>query len=378
LELTQLPDVSSYYDTAGSQSRADMEKRGPAGPARVPVSAEEVVPTGEDGPRWVCLVDNIIKGPFTDDQVRSLIGQGEISPTTSMRMGERPWIQAGQVGLFKPLFADALAKSGIDPLAGVKLAQPAGKEDEKPLVSMHFYNELSVIGPYPVRAGHWQPLAIFVGLAFVLSAILCADLTLGLVINLVGWTILYGYLSTLMRESMDSPSDPPPAWNFAAAKEMAVAGAKVLVVQSVFSLVPVGILLLLVIASFLNGMPLLGYVSIALVVVVFSASLFVVPAALSIFGISGDLRAALNPSRILNVIKGGGRSYLMLVAFSIAAGMACMVVTIISVFLVEIPIVGIVTAGLIMALVFSYGHFIWFHVVGRFSRENESLTSAAV
>jgi hypothetical protein len=177
---------------------------------------------------------------------------------------------------------------------------------------------------------------------------------------------------------MDSPSDPPPAWNFAAAKEMAVAGAKVLVVQSVFSLVPVGILLLLVIASFLNGMPLLGYVSIALVVVVFSASLFVVPAALSIFGISGDLRAALNPSRILNVIKGGGRSYLMLVAFSIAAGMACMVVTIISVFLVEIPIVGIVTAGLIMALVFSYGHFIWFHVVGRFSRENESLTSAAV
>jgi hypothetical protein len=125
-------------------------------------------------------------------------------------------------------------------------------------------------------------------------------------------------------------------------------------------------------------MPLLGYVSIALVVVVFSASLFVVPAALSIFGISGDLRAALNPSRILNVIKGGGRSYLMLVAFSIAAGMACMVVTIISVFLVEIPIVGIVTAGLIMALVFSYGHFIWFHVVGRFSRENESLTSAAV
>jgi hypothetical protein len=53
--------------------------------------------------------------------------------------------------------------------------------------------------------------------------------------------------------------------------------------------------------------------------------------------------------------------------------MVCMIAAFSGVFLVEIPVAGFVVAGLVMALLLSYGHFIWFHVLGRFSSENMQL-----
>jgi len=143
-----------------------------------------------------------------------------------------------------------------------------------------------------------------------------------------------------------------------------------------FSLVPVAIVLTLTITFFLNGMSGLGLLFILLTMVVFVASLFVVPASLVALASTGDLGRALNPSGIVEVVKKGGRPYMTLAAFSVVTGLACMVVTIMSVFLVEIPLAGLVVSGLLMALVFSYGHFLWFHLLGRFAGQNMSRPGA--
>ena len=50
-----------------------------------------------------------------------------------------------------------------------------------------------------------------------------------------------------------------------------------------------------------------------------------------------------------------------------------MIVVLLAVFLVDIPLAGFVVAGLLMGVVLTYVNFIWFHVLGRFSRENHRL-----
>ena len=80
--------------------------------------------------------------------------------------------------------------------------------------------------------------------------------------------------------------------------------------------------------------------------------------------------AALNPANLLGILKGGGPTYQSLALFSVALGMLFMLVVILSVFLTDVPIAGFVAAGLVMAVILSYGHFIWFHLIGRFAAES--------
>jgi hypothetical protein len=122
-------------------------------------------------------------------------------------------------------------------------------------------------------------------------------------------------------------------------------------------------------------MTALGYVFMALTVLIYAGSLFLAPAALVIFEKSDKLGTALNPGTVIKIVKQGGKPYVVLSAFSIAAGLAVMLVTIVAVFLSDIPDAGFLVAGFVMALVLSYGHFLWFHVLGRFSGENAKLTS---
>ncbi len=75
-------------------------------------------------------------------------------------------------------------------------------------------------------------------------------------------------------------------------------------------------------------------------------------------------------------MKSGGQPYQMLAVVFVAAGFACMLVTLLAVFVGRYTDCGVYHRRFVMAVVFSYGHFIWFHVLGRFSRENPKLMGA--
>src|SRR5208283_4956795 len=139
---------------------------------------------------------------------------------------------------------------------------------------------------------------------------------------------------------------------------------------AVCSLLPVGILVIGMITCFLNSEQLIGYVLMGLTVLVYAASLFMIPAALVVLVSSQQVTTAFSPGKIMAVLKRGGHPYRMLALVSLATGLICMLAVFLAMFLAEIPAVGFLVSGLVMALVFSYGHFVWFHVLGRFAGEN--------
>lgn len=365
LELTQLPDEGSYQNTAGAPPVATQS------PADAPQQA-----IADGNRRWIVLDEDLIKGPFSDEEILEMIHQGEVKAETSLRMGERPWIKASEIANFRKYFHVEPRPGADSRLAQFSLLDQEAEDAARAGSGKPFYTELASILPYPIGRGNPVPLAIFAGIVFVLSTILSfpsLQFFIALPINLIGWIILYGYLSQLMNYSKQYPTKAPPAWDFSRVKEMAIGGIMVLLVLLAYSLIPVTISLLLMIFFFLNSMAELGYAFIGLTVVFYVASLYFVPGSLLILEHSGNLGAALNPMKILSMIRKGGKAYRMLAVVSIVAGLACMAITILAVFLTDIPDAGFVVAGLLMALVLSYAHFIWFHVLGRFSTENKQL-----
>ncbi len=375
-ETTQLPDQGAYQSTPGTgpiESPAGLEQydfaAAPSGPEMTPATAEESAPAVEGDRRWVILEEDQVRGPFSENEIRTMIKEDEITAETSMRMGERPWIKAAEVVTFREMFTEA-KRSRSSAVASIKLL------DENVGVEEHtgppFYSNFGAILPYPLGAGAWQPLAVFVGIAFALSTFLCLDFMLGLAVNIVGWIFLYGYLSSLMAESWRFPNSPPPEWRVDG--RLAASGAKVFLVLFVLSLLPVTLCLLAMIYFFLHGMGMIGFVFTALTVVVFLGTMYVIPAALTTLTASDSVGAALNPGTFLKFVTQGGQSYRMAGAFSVGCGLVCMVIALLtSLLLVEIPMAGFVVGGLVMALVFSYAHFLWFRVVGLFARENKRL-----
>lgn len=371
-ETTQLPDTGHYQNTPAPEgimgSLGLVEGHLFAQVASQPASSEE------EGRRWLMLADEMVRGPFTDAEIISMIQSGEITAEISLRMGERPWIKAVEISNFREMFPPS-QRALRAPLASITLLDQKTPEEENsgPVTVRPFYAELPAVIPYPISNGQWQPLAIFAGIAFALSAILSLEFLVGLPLNLIGWALLYGYLYQVMQQSKTEPQSGPPAWNFSTVKEMIVSGGKILAVFLVYSMVPVTIFLLLMMAFFLNDLAILGYIFILLTVLVYAASLFILPAALLIIGNTGEIGSALNPGKALSIAKRGEKPYKILALIFVAAGFVCMLVTLLAVFVVEIPIAGFVISGLLMAAAFSYGHFIWFHVLGLFSRENAKL-----
>jgi predicted RNA-binding Zn-ribbon protein involved in translation (DUF1610 family) len=374
-ETSQLPDLDAYDDRPpeppGSGPTLEPHFFGQA--VEQPPPAQ--TPSAQDkSRRWIVLSGDIVKGPFTDDEIVAMIRDGDITAETSLRMGERPWIKAAEIANFREFFPERKREPKKGPLESMQLVDGADAAENEKVSGPPFYKEMPAIIQYPVAAGGWQPLAIFAGIAFVLCAALSFEFLVGLPVSLIGWVLLYGYLGSLMQFSSQSPGNPPPNWNFGEAKEIVVQGGKILLVVLVFSLLPVAIFLIGMITCFLNSQQLIGYLLMGLVVIVYAASLFVVPAALVVLGGSQNLTAAFSPGKVMAIVKNGGQPYRMLALVSLAAGLICMCVVVLAVFLAGIPDVGFLVSGLVMALVLSYGHFVWFHVLGRFVRENGQLT----
>ncbi len=369
-ETSQLPDSDAYNDQGGRSSVS-----APSLEPHFFGQAAEPQPSAQDkSRRWIVLSGDIVKGPFIDDEIVAMIGDGDITAETSLRMGERPWIKAAEIANFRELFPGFRRDPKKGPLESMTLIDSTeASGTDKPSGPL-FYEQLPAIVQYPVSGGGWQPLAIFAGIAFVLCTALSFEFLVGLPISLIGWVLLYGYLGSLMQISRESPVSPPPNWNFGAAKDMVVQGGKILLVVVVCSLLPVGILVIGMITCFLNSEQLVGYVLMGLTVLVYAASLFMVPAALVVLGSSQQVATAFSPGKIMAVVKMGGQPYRMLALVSLATGLICMLAVFLAMFLVEIPDVGFLVSGLVMALVLSYGHFVWFHVLGRFAGENGKLT----
>jgi predicted RNA-binding Zn-ribbon protein involved in translation (DUF1610 family) len=390
-ETSQLPDEPDYGGTGqsyqappepppmysgaispGSSLDTQDDEYEPPPPPAGPAKPKSVQSPGMADPnqRWMVLADEEVLGPFSDGEVVSMIKSGDITSDTSLRMGERPWIKAVQVAAFRDLFAKSNSTSKVGALGDIQMpdtiasdAGPSGPE---------FYEEFPSIFPYPLKGA--QALGIFTGIAFILMTLLSFSFLLGLPFCIIGWIILYGYLTNLL-EASSSGSEGPPQWDFAAMQAIATNGANVFLILLVFTLLPMGLLLLLTIVFFLNYMSMLGYIFLILTMVVFLGAMFIVPASLVLYGASGSLGIALNPARVLGLVKKGGKAYSMLAAVSVGVGFACMVITIANVFITDIPLIGFVIAGLLSALVFSYGHFVWFHVLGRFTGENSEVTN---
>ncbi len=381
---------TSVFDTIQASDQQNFADPGAA--PSVPATPSSVgshtfdqgpAPTGggdETDKQWVVLAQDEVKGPFADEEISAMIQRGEVGPETSLRMGERPWVKAAELSEFRDQLGGVDISNASRPLPSIKMPDSIHHEGQKiqqdqgPL----FYEQVPGIMSYPLGSGNWQPLAIFFGIAFVLSAVLSFHFRVGLPVNILGWMVLYGYLTTLMQTSEKFPDNPPPPWNFGKFAEMGLNGVSVFIVLLVYSLVPVGISLVLMIMFFLNAMTMLGYLFMVVTVGIFVASMFVIPASLVILQASQNVGLALSPAGAMMMIKKGGRPYLMLAAISVATGLACLCASIIGVLVSDITGAGFVPAGLVLAAVFSYGHFIWFHVLGRFSKENAALTNQVV
>jgi hypothetical protein len=328
---------------------------------------------------WIVLANDVIKGPLTDQEIVMMIESGDVTADTSLRMGERPWIKAAEVPAFRSFFPgwDPGTRPGTPASMSLLEKEGLGVTEGDTRTGAHFYDELSSLFPYPFSGGKGMPLVIFAAIAFLFATILSLDFLLGLPLNLLGWALLYGYLATLMRASIEAPHSPPPAWDFSHAKDLAASGLNVLVLLAVYSLIPVGICVLLMIFFFLNSMPVFGYIFFALTILIYLGSLFVLPCSLTVLGATGNLRSALSVSNVMRIIRDGGRPYSMLAIISMATGLVCMFAAAAGLFLVDVDDMGFLLSGLVMALVLSYGHFIWFHILGRFVAENPQLMKQA-
>ncbi len=361
LETTQLPDWQES-DESPAQGGLDQPKS-----AYTPTPTQSVAP--EDR-RWLVLSDEEVKGPFNNDEIADMIKTRFIGAETSLRMGQRPWIKAAQVPDFRDLFPEerkGLGESDQDRSASAKRKRGGHPEDATGNVQGQLLHAI----PYPLGGGNWQPLAIFAGIAFALSALLAFDFLIGLPLSIMGWILLYGYLADLMKTSREASENPPPPIDFSGIRDMIAPGVKVFAVLAAYSLVPLSIFLLFMIAFFLNDMEILGYVFLVLTLVMYPVSLFLASAGLIILGQSAQLGDALNPSKIIAMAL-SGKSYIRLASASIVIGLVCMLAVLAAVFIAGLLPLGFLFAALIIGLVLSYGHFIWFHLLGEYSKENNA------
>jgi hypothetical protein len=378
-QMTQMPDVEGYQDTPAPQSAAGRQATKQSTDLETedfefvqkPVEADDQGDRSEGQTRrWIVLDGDAVKGPFTDDEIITMIKAGSVESETSMRMGERPWIKAAEIATFKKYFASRARPVKAKPGKTIELdEEPAQFETRTP-----FYSELPKVLSYPI--GNAVSLAIFAGIAFVLLTVLAFDFVIGLPVNIIGWILLYGYLSRVAHASKNEASSPPPAWDFGQIAGMIADGAKIFAGLFVLSLLPVSILLLVMVASFLGNDALIGYIAMGLMILLFAGSMFLVPGSLVILEQTGNIGSALNPANAVALLRKSGRPYLMLSAVSVGIGMLGMLAVLAAVFITDIDF-GFIIAGLLMGLVLTYGHFVWFHVIGRYTGENAGIIQAA-
>ncbi len=374
-ETTQLPDEDDYQDPGGDTASkpADFVEHHEF------EQASAAPPQDDKERHWVVLAGDRINGPFSNSEVVKLIQTGEVTAQASLRMGERPWVRASEIAEFKGCFAEPLKGAGGAALETISLLDKEEGEDASGAVPATglFYKQFPKIAAYPISGGKPIPLGIFTGIAFVASAVLSSYLGVGFLVSIVLWLPLYGYLSDLMNQSKVNPQNPPPNWDFSKIKIMLTDGLNIIVVFLIFAIVPVTVILLGATYFFLNNDYTLGYALGFLSLIVYIGSLFTLPAGLVIVDGTRSIGTALNPGKVIGMVTKGGKAYLMLAVLSLLVGSICMAITFLSVWILpDVIPVGFVISGLLMAIVLSYSHFVWFHALGRFSSENKKLLTA--
>ena len=316
-----------------------------------------------------------VTGPYKSSEIAEMVKNGAIHPETSIRMGERPWVQAMQVPDLRRLFPREVLNAIAD-RSDDKSTEPVAQTKQKVRIgsARPFYQDFGALVSYPVARGNWEPLAIFAGITFVLSSLLCFNFLIGLPLNILGWILLYGYLAQIMDSSSRLPEAVPPDWDFSRVAEMIQEGGKIFIILALVSLLPLTILLLMMIAGYVNGFNLIGFLSMVLIPVVFLISLCFVPGSLIRHYSNQSIGSAINPPKLISLVFTGGKPYGAIMLLSIILGLLCMMITLLSVFLTDLPGLGFIIAGLAMAAVFSLAHFIWFHAMGRLIQENKKLT----
>ncbi|MBI5251509.1 MAG: zinc ribbon domain-containing protein, partial [Desulfomonile tiedjei] len=84
-ETTQLPESNEFHESPP-----------PSGSLRTPTMVEshffaqsvpQPPPSDDASRRWLMLADEMVKGPFTDEEIVSMIHSGELTAEISLRMG---------------------------------------------------------------------------------------------------------------------------------------------------------------------------------------------------------------------------------------------------------------------------------------------------
>jgi predicted RNA-binding Zn-ribbon protein involved in translation (DUF1610 family) len=372
-ETTQLPDDSMQTNVpVGPSIVSAFDELGDQAPIK---KREETPGSFRTGVGWLVLMGEQVTGPYKSSEIAEMVKNGAIHPETSIRMGERPWVQAMQVPDLRRLFPKDVLNA-VTEKPDDKSVKPAAQTKQKARIgpAKQFYQDFGGLISFPVARGNWEPLAIFAGITFVLSSLLCFNFLIGLPLNIVGWILLYGYLFTVMDNSSRSPEAVPPDWDFSRIGEMIQEGGKVFIILALLSLLPLTVLLLMMIVGYENGFNLIGFLSMVLIPVVFLISLCFVPGGLIRHYSTQSIGSAINPPKLIGLVFTGGKPYGAIMLLSIILGLLCMMITLLSVFLTDLPGLGFIIAGFAMAAVFSLAHFIWFHAMGRLIQENKKLT----
>ncbi len=360
-ETTQLPDTDTYQNTPADNVPDPMIE----GHSFTRAEPSDYSSISRNSPqrRWLVLAGDIVKGPFSDDEIILMIRRREIQASTSLRMGERPWIKAGEIAGFRELFGSS--PSDPPPSHSPKTTAP------ETLGPVTFQSRIWKSLGFPFR--NIKAFASFAAIAFVGFAAISFDFLIGLLPLWVLWVPLFGYLILLCKESAANTEEVPPDFKFPELGKLFQSGLPVSLFVLLYSVLPVSILLILMIAAFLNDYVLLGWLAVFAVCLIFLVSMSVVPAGIYLLERTNNLLIALDPTKLVHVMKTGGKTYRDLLPVAIAAGVVIIVAVLASVFLVEVPFVGFVLAGLLPAATLTYLDFILFHAVGMFVHQNPSL-----
>ncbi len=352
IETTQLPDSDDYQNTFTNERAPEIEDH-TFGQAPV-----EPKPETHVNRRWIVLSGENVKGPFSDDEIIKMISEQEITPDTSLRMGERPWIKAVEAPIFKNYFRGST--SFIE-------------DEEEPATGNSIIPKFSAPSwiAFPFSKANLASFAILCAISALLFSVLAFDFFIGIGLNILGWIMLYGYLTIMMKHVSSNPESSAPDWDFSQLKNWILNGAEIFLVFFLYGALPISIMLLVMTFGFLNGISPVGYGFMALVPLYFLSSMYMLPAAMIVFKDTGAVGAALNPGAWITIMK-TNPGYRSLGLTSVVIGLVIFLAVLASVFIIDIPIAGFAVTGVMSGLILAYANFLWFYNLGRFTGESES------
>lgn len=353
-ETTQLPDAADFQDTVPRAPEIEDHTFGQ--------SLVESKANTEANRHWIVLAGDSVQGPLTDNEIISMIERDEIAAETPLRMGERPWIKASEIPLFRDYFPPK---------------EELHEDKKEKVVPGVIGTNIAGILPIPFVRENLVPFLILTAVSVVLAILLSFDLFIGLGASIIGWILLYGYLGNVFQNAKTLEKFSAPSWNLNNLKVWAVSGAKFLLTLFIFCLLPTTILLAILIAGFLNNLDIMGYVAMILVIVLFLAYMYILPSVL-IVSETSSLNASLKPGNWLNIVKRYSADYKSMGIISVGLGAVILFTILSTLFLTDIQDFGFILSGLILGITLAYSNFLLFYLAGLFTQktQNKGLSTA--